>query len=99
MGWRTWKKVLPPQHILYCDDPNTILDVILGVLAVEEGDADLDDIAVDLTSMGRSGIESKGTLKALEGLASDRSLTKVDPTGCLPKPVSDKPRGKRSQRL
>ncbi len=94
-----WKKVLEPEHVLLNSDPNAIIDVIMGVLAIEEGDADLDDVAVDLGDLGRNTLEAGDTLKALKGLEGKKALVKVNPRGNLPKKGSGKPRGGRTQRL
>lgn len=94
-----WRALLPPEHVLFNADPNTILDVIMGVLAIEEGSADLDDIAVDLGSVGRTSLEKSSALKALKGYARDKALVTVDPSGGLPKATSVRSRGGRSRRL
>ncbi len=94
-----WKSILPEQHVLFNDDPNTILDVIMGILAMEEGEADLEDIEVDLGSVGRDALEKESALAALEPYARDRALVKVSSSGNLPKKSSGRSRRTRSQRL
>ncbi|MBL7058057.1 hypothetical protein ISS03_01850 [Patescibacteria group bacterium] len=89
-----WAKVIPPQNILKIDDPQSIIEVMMGVLALASDDVDLDDVRVDMAGLGLSALQQKGALKALEGLAESRAVAKAVTAGNLPtKKIQRKPSG------
>ena len=45
---RQWQSVLPAAHILKIEDPKAIVDVLLGVMAIVGGGADLDTFIADM---------------------------------------------------
>ncbi len=98
---RQWASVIPPENILLIDDPQGIVDVMLGALALVEGTSDLDTYLVDMQGRGQTEIRQGQTRKALEGLATSASataLTKIEGSG-LPSKDLGKKRGGKSKRL
>ncbi|KAF0249154.1 MAG: putative arginine biosynthesis protein ArgJ, partial [bacterium] len=98
---RQWANVIPPENILLIDDPQGIVDVMLGALALVEGTSDLDTYLVDMQGRGQTEIRQGQTRKALEGLATSASataLTKIEASG-LPSKDLGKKRGGKSKRL
>lgn len=79
-----WATVIPPSHILRIDDPNSIVDVMLGALALVGGATDLEGYLADLKAREQSPERSGQTASALEGLALSSLAPKTDPTGSHP---------------
>lgn len=79
-----WAGVIPPENILIIDDPKAIVDVMMGALALVGGSNDLDGYLVDMTERGQTALRREQTVKALEGLANNNVIAKVE-TGGLPK--------------
>lgn len=79
-----WASVIPPENILIIDDPKAIVDVMMGALALVGGSNDLDGYLVDMTERGQTSLRKEQTAKALEGLANNNAIAKVE-TGGLPK--------------
>ncbi len=75
-----WAAVLPRENILLIDDAGSILDVMLGTLALFEGDGDLDNYIKDLRGRESSVNRVEQTARALQGLAAGRGgTTSVQP--------------------
>ena len=92
--------MISPENILLIDDPQAIVDVMLGALALVEGTSDLDTYLVDMQGRGQTEIRQGQTRKALEGLAvsTATALTKIEGSG-LPSRDAGKKRGGKSKRL
>lgn len=90
-----WATVIPPTHILRIDDPKSIIDVLLGALALSEGVRDLDGYLADLRLREASETrlaQVKETLKTLT-----RPVAKGAVEGEVP--AGGGGRGGRSRRL
>lgn len=94
-----WSEVIPQEHILLIDDPNTIIDVMLGALSIVAANNDLDDYLVDLQSRDQTQPRIAQTQNALQQLAMSRAITKVETKGLLPSKKSGKERAGKSKRL
>lgn len=66
---KQWSSVLPSEHILLLEDPRSILDVMMGALALTEGSASLEQILLDLRDMGQSLARQEHVSLALEPLS------------------------------
>lgn len=64
-----WKSVLPEEHILRIEDPNTIVDVMLGALSLVGAGNDLNSFVEDLQSREQAAARVSQTRSALEGLS------------------------------
>ena len=64
-----WKSVLPEEHILRIEDPNTIVDVMLGALSLLGAGNDLNSFVEDLQSREQIAARVSQTRTALEGLS------------------------------
>ncbi|MFO0548682.1 MAG: hypothetical protein U0271_09855 [Polyangiaceae bacterium] len=63
-----WARVIGREHILQVSDPRSIVDVLLGALAIVEGTATLDAYAKDLATRGSTEARVKQVRRALERL-------------------------------
>jgi hypothetical protein len=93
-----WASVIPQENILLIEEPQAIIDVMMGALALVEGTVDLDRYLIDMGNRGQTRLRLTETAKALEGLAGTRALTKVDPND-LPDKNEGKTRKGKSTRL
>lgn len=92
-----WATVIPQSHILRIDDPKSLIDVLLGALALSEGVRDLDGYLGDLAQREASAqriAQVKETLKVLTAPPSTGVAIGEVPSG-----GSDRERGGRSRRL
>ncbi|MGK0289257.1 MAG: hypothetical protein ACI86H_000691 [bacterium] len=94
-----WKSVIPEENILLIEDPQSIIDVMLGSLALVTGSADLDSYLVDLKSRNENQLQREQTYKALEHLASNHALAKIEVGGSLPPKSAGKQRKSGTKRL
>ncbi|MCB1193002.1 MAG: hypothetical protein KDK90_21330 [Leptospiraceae bacterium] len=94
-----WANVLPRENILLIEDPNTIIDVMLGALSLVAAGNDLDTFIVDMKNRDTANALIEQTGQALEGLAKSRTLAKVETKGILPQKDSGKKRGGGAKRL
>lgn len=79
-----WESVLPPERILRIDDPHSIVDVMLGALALVGGSRDLDGYLLDLRERDQSEGRQSDTQSALGELAGSLGA-KTMTSGALPK--------------
>lgn len=93
---RQWESVLPPENILLIDDPNAIVDVMLGAMALTEGQANLDQYLGHMNERGQTALRRGQTAKALTGLAESRT-TAIVKTGRLPENPGRNRRGKSTR--
>lgn len=64
-----WATVIPPHHILRIEDPKSIIDVLLGALAIADGSRDLPAYLHDLGVRGTSEERLKQVEQSLATLA------------------------------
>ena len=67
---KQWQSVLPPGHILKIEDPKAIVDVMLGVLAIVGGGADLDAVLADMRGRSQSDLRQDQAVRTLGELAT-----------------------------
>ena len=67
---KQWQSVLPPGHILKIEDPKAIVDVMLGVLAIVGGGADLDTVLADMRGRSQSDLRQDQAVRTLGELAT-----------------------------
>lgn len=91
-----WATVIPPQHILRIDDPKSIIDVVLGTLAIEQGVRDLDGFVADLRLRETSDARVAQVRQTLSTLVTAAPGGTVE--GALPAGGGES-RGGRSRRL
>lgn len=65
-----WATVLPKEHILRVGDPKSIIDVLLGALAISDGKVDLDGYLKDMRELGAAEAQVRAVEAALAGLPS-----------------------------
>ncbi|MEP7125600.1 MAG: hypothetical protein ABJE95_32005 [Byssovorax sp.] len=93
---KQWATVIPAERILRIDDPRSIIDVLLGALAILEGTANLDGYLADMRSRNQTAERIAEVARALNGLGPVRGVGSVD--GPAPPPAG-KPRAGRTKRL
>ncbi len=94
-----WASVIPEENILLIEDPDTIIDVMLGTLSIVAANSDLEDYLVDLKGREQTLPRIEQARNALSQLASNRAVVKVDTKGRLPAKSSGKSRAGKSKRL
>ena len=90
---KQWATVIPRERILRIEDPATIIDVLLGALALSEGRADHEAFAADLRARGSTEERIRQVQGALAGLTSRKAVGAVEgdvPTGGGSKPGHSK---------
>lgn len=93
-----WERVIPKEHIFAIEDPKSIIDVTLGVLAVVAGGESLPGYLEDMRRRRQSEERIAEVGRALEGLSTRQEVARVEVEGSLPQ--GDAPvRGGRSRRL
>ena len=66
---RQWQSVLPAAHILKIEDPKAIVDVMLGVMAIVGGGADLDTFIADMRGRDQLDLRQDQAQRTLGDLA------------------------------
>jgi hypothetical protein len=92
-----WGTVIPSEHILKVGDPKSIIDVLMGALAIADGAADLREFIADLRERGQSEERIADVESALMGLGKVREVAQATVAGEVPSAPEDAP--KRSKRL
>ncbi len=90
-----WQSVLPPGHILKIEDPKAIIDVMLGVLAIVGGGADLDAFIADMKGRAQTDLRQDQALRTLGELAAVTRMGQAQVHGS----VQAAPVGNRLPRL
>lgn len=72
-----WGSVIPPENILKIDDPKAIVDIMLGVLAIREGDLDLEKYLQDMADRDQTQTRIEQVRGSLVNLAQSSGLSKV----------------------
>lgn len=93
---RQWQSVLPRGHILKIEDPKAIIDVMLGVLAIVGGGADLDTFLADLRARSQSDLRPEQAARTLGELATVARMGQAQVHGAVDAPP---PGGSRLPRL
>jgi hypothetical protein len=95
-----WSGVLPSEHILVIEDPKAVVDVILGVLAIENGGLSLEQYVQEMKSRDQTDKRCDDVSQALGGLSADKALPKVS-SSQLPKKKAGPAttRGSKTKRL
>lgn len=89
-----WATVIPREHIMRVGDPHSIIDVLLGALAIAEGKVDLDGYCKDLVEFGADEALIREVQAALGNLPSAAKVATATVEGDLPPPPA--PGGKKS---
>ena len=94
-----WATVIPKEHILRVGDPKSIIDVLLGALAIADGKVDLDTYLHDLGELGTPEPRLREVEVALAGLPSAKKVATASVEGEVPPPATPGDGKKRSVRL
>lgn len=94
-----WASVIPKEHILRVGDPKSIIDVLLGALAISDGKVDLDTYVKDMAEFGASEERIREVEAALGGLPSAQRVATASVEGDVPAAPAPGDRKKRSVRL
>ncbi len=70
---KTWQKVMPPEHTIKIPEEKAIVDLMLGVLALQK--EDLDVYAIDMGLRGQTTKRIEGVTEALKELASTTAIS------------------------
>lgn len=81
-----WASVLPKEHIIRVGDPKSIIDTLLGALAIADGKVDLDTYCKDLRELGTADERVAEIERALAGLPSARKVATATIEGEVPPP-------------
>ncbi|MFT7625055.1 MAG: hypothetical protein ACI9WU_004246, partial [Myxococcota bacterium] len=93
-----WATVLPAERILKIEDPESLMDVVLGALAITAHGTPLDEYLDDMSRRRHTDQRIAECRAALEGLAVARTTASGVVSGDLPTGSAPK-RGGRSKRL
>ena len=95
---KQWSTVVRPEHILRIDDPKSIVDVLLGSLAILEGTTNLDGYLKDLKGRNQTEERVREVERALAGLSPVRKAASAQ--GAVPPgPPAVKDRGGKTKRI
>ncbi len=94
-----WATVIPKEHILRVGDPKSIIDVLLGALAIADGKVDLDTYVKDMVEFGASEQRIREVESALGGLPSAKKVATAQVEGNVPPPPPPGEGKKKSVRL
>jgi uncharacterized protein YfaP (DUF2135 family) len=83
-----WATVIPKEHILRVGDPKSIIDVLLGALAIADGKVDLDTYLADMRELGAADDLVRSVETALAGLPSAKKVAAAVVEGALPPPAA-----------
>lgn len=79
-----WATVIPKEHIIRVGDPKSIIDVLLGALAIADGKVDLDTYLRDMRELGAPDDRVHAVETALAGLPSAKNVATATVTGDVP---------------
>ena len=68
-----WKSILPPEHTLRIPEEKSIVDMMLGVLAIQKND--LQTYAIDMKNRGQTDKRIQGVTSSLDLLSSMMALS------------------------
>ncbi len=89
-----WSSVIPREHIMRVGAPESIIDVLLGALAIAEGKVDLDSYLKDLRELGATDERLRAVESSLSSLPSATRVATATVEGDVPPPPA--PGGKKS---
>ena len=90
----SWKKVMPPEHTIKIPEEKAIVDLMLGVLAIQK--QDLDVYALDMKNRGQTVKRITGVTDSLKSLADSVALsTQVETDLPMEKPKQLVKKGRR----
>lgn len=78
----TWKKLLPPERVVLVKDPASIVDQILGIIAIMSRSRTLNTYAKDMKDRGQTDTRIAIVQESLKPLADSQALAVVG-TGTL----------------
>ena len=81
---RQWEGVLPAHNILRIEDPRAIVDVMLGVMAIVGGGADLDTFITDMAGHDQLDLRRDQAIQTLGALATATRTGAAQVAGDLP---------------
>jgi len=93
-----WATVIPKDHIIRVGDPTSIIDVLLGALAIADGRVDLDTYLKDMRELGAAADRVAGVEAALAGLPCAKNVATASIEGDVP-PTPEPGGKKRTVRL
>jgi len=94
-----WATVIPKEHIIRVGDPKSIIDVLLGALAIADGKVDLDTYLKDMRELGSPEERVREVEHALAGLPSAQRVATATVEGEVPPPPAPGDGKKRTVRL
>ena len=80
-----WATVIPKEHILRVGDPKSIIDVLLGALAIADGKVSLDTYLKDMRELGSPEELVRAIETSLAGLPSARTVATARISGEVPR--------------
>jgi len=93
-----WREVLG-ERVLVLSDPKSVIDVMLGAIALTSGTRNLDTYLDDMKGRGQTAKRLKNVESTLSSYNETLAVVKVTVTGRLPAPPSKlPPRGTRGKR-
>ena len=72
-NFKKWKEVLPPEHTLRIPEEKAIVDLMLGVLAIQK--QELDVYALDMKNRGQTQGRIEGVTNSLQELSDTMALS------------------------
>ena len=81
---RQWAGVISPEHVLRIEDPKSIIDVMLGALALVGGQRDLPGYLQDMRDREQHDLRQDQALSTLGNLASSLSMARSQVSGSIP---------------
>ena len=69
----SWKRILPKQHTIRIPEEKAIVDLMLGILAIQK--EELDDYAIDMKGRGQTIERIKGVTSSLKELSESMALS------------------------
>lgn len=94
-----WATVIPREHIIRVGDPKSIIDVLLGALAIADGKVDLDTYLKDMRELGSPDDRLREVEAALAGLPSAKKVATAAVEGEVPAPPAPGDGPRRTTRL
>jgi hypothetical protein len=95
---KQWREALGEQ-VLILDDPKSVIDVMLGAIALTSRSRSLDHYLTDMASRGQSKDRLGMVKKTLESFSRSLALERVSVKGRLPMPFSSAASGDRWRRF
>ncbi len=95
---RQWRSVLPAHNILRIEDPQAIVDVMLGVMAIVGGGVELEAFLADMSGRGQLGLRRDQAVQTLGALAEATRMGQSHVAGDLSPGDGGRP-GSRLTRL